>query len=88
MDNISKQKLDAKRENAKRHNDSDYELRQSIDRYYEKKWISKIHIYGIYWLPVLGGGFSDDFIINRRICSLDNCWIYFNYWRWYVCGLP
>jgi hypothetical protein len=36
MDNISKQKLDAKRENAKRHNDSDYELRQSIDRYYEK----------------------------------------------------
>ena len=36
MDNVSKQKLDARRENAKRYNDSDYETRQSIDKYFEK----------------------------------------------------
>ena len=36
MDNLSKQKLDAKRENAKRYSDSDYQARQSIDKYFEK----------------------------------------------------
>ena len=36
MDNVPKQKLDARRENAKRYNDSDYETRQSIDKYFEK----------------------------------------------------
>lgn len=36
MDNLSKQKLDAKKENAKRYNDSDYEVRQSIDNYFKK----------------------------------------------------
>ena len=36
MDNVSKQKLDARRENAKRYSYSDYESRQSIDKYFEK----------------------------------------------------
>lgn len=36
MDNLSKQKLDAKRENAKRYSDSDFESRQSIGNYFEK----------------------------------------------------
>jgi hypothetical protein len=36
MDNVSKQKLDARKENAKRYSDSDYESRQAIDKYFEK----------------------------------------------------
>lgn len=53
MDNVSKQKLDARRENAKRYSDSDYEVRKTIANNFEKNGYLKSIVMVFIGIPFL-----------------------------------